>query len=80
MTDFTFNLLMIYLGHQCDNLTQEERRRNIKSLERIRAEETLTEKQFETIDAIIKTLEYSQEHDPIYDDSYPDPVSRLTFE
>lgn len=80
MTDFTFNLLMIYLGHQYDNLTHEERRRNIKSLERIRAEETLTEKQLETIDGIIKKLEYLQEHDPAYDDFVPDPVRQLTFE
>lgn len=76
MTDFTFNLLMIYLGHQYDNLTQKERRRNIKSLERIRAEETLTEKQIETIDGIIKTLE----HDPAYDDYVADPVRNLTYE
>jgi hypothetical protein len=76
MTDFSFNLLMIYLGHQCDNLTRKERRRNIKSLERIRAEETLTENQIETIDGIIKTLE----HDPAYDDFVADPVSKLTFD
>jgi hypothetical protein len=76
MTDFSFNLLMIYLGHQCDNLTRKERERNIKSLERIRAEETLTENQIETIDGIIKTLE----HDPAYDDFVADPVSKLTFE
>lgn len=76
MTDFTFNLLMIYLGHQYDNLTQKERKRNIKSLKRIRAEETLTEKQIETIDVIIKTLE----HDQTYDDYVPDPVSKLTFD
>lgn len=76
MTDFTFNLLMIYLGHQCDNLTRKERERNIKSLKRIRAEETLTEKQIETIDGIIKTLE----HDPAYDDFIADPVSKLTFD
>lgn len=76
MTDFSFNLLMIYLGHQYDNLTQKERRRNIKSLERIRAEETLTEKQIEVINSIIKTLE----HDPAYDDYVPDPVRQLTFE
>lgn len=76
MTDFTFNLLMIYLGHQCDNLTRKERERNIKSLKRIRAEETLTEKQIETIDGIIKTLE----HDPAYDDFVADPVSKLTFD
>lgn len=76
MTDFSFNLLMIYLGHQCDNLTRKERERNIKSLKRIRAEETLTEKQIETIDGIIKTLE----HDPAYDDFIADPVSKLTFD
>lgn len=76
MTDFSFNLLMIYLGHQCDNLTRKERERNIKSLKRIRAEETLTEKQIETIDGIIKTLE----HDPAYDDFVADPVSKLTFD
>jgi hypothetical protein len=76
MTDFTFNLLMIYLGHQYDNLTQKERQRNIKSLKRIRAEETLTEKQIETIDGIIKTLE----HDPAYDDFVADPLGQLTFE
>lgn len=76
MTDFSFNLLMIYLGHQCDNLTRKERERNIKSLKRIRAEETLTEKQIETIDGIIKRLE----HDPAYDDFVDDPVSKLTFD
>ena len=76
MTDFTFNLLMIYLGHQCDNLTRKERERSIKSLKRIRAEETLTEKQIEVIDGIIKTLE----HDPAYDDFVADPVSKLTFD
>lgn len=66
MTDFTFNLLMVYLGHHCDNLSKKERERNIRSLKRIRAEETLTDKQSETVDNLIKTLE----HDPL-DDADP---------
>ena len=66
MTDFSFNLLMVYLGHSCDNLAKQERERNIKSLKRIRSEETLTDMQVETVDAFIKKLE----HDP-FDDADP---------
>ena len=69
MTDFTFNLLMVYLGHQCDNLSKKERERNIRSLKRIRVEEALTDKQAETVDNLIKELEHDplDDADPYYD-------------
>jgi hypothetical protein len=54
---------MVYLGHQCNNLTKRERARNIKTLKRIKKEEDLTEKQIETIEGLIKYLE----HDPLDD-------------
>lgn len=66
MTNFTFNLLMVYLGHQCDNLTKRERDRNIKSLKIIKKEEDLTEKQIETIEGLIKYLERG----PLDDDDF----------
>lgn len=70
MTNFTFNLLMVYLGHQYDNLTKRERARNIKSLKIIKKEEDLTEKQIETIEEIIKNLE----QDPLKDDFFVPPI------
>jgi hypothetical protein len=54
MTDFTFNILMTYIAHPVNNLSNGERERNKKTLERIKKEEELTGRQMKEIGKLIK--------------------------